>query len=71
LTGVVTVREFRFGVCVRNLEPPAVLRNTVARYEGLGYDVISIPDHLGAVAPFPMLTAIAGASTTSNTSAPT
>jgi probable F420-dependent oxidoreductase len=57
-------REFRFGVCIRNLESRTQLKETVRRYEALGYDVISIPDHLAAAAPIPTLTAIAEASTT-------
>jgi len=56
--------EFRFGVCIRDVESPAGLRDTARRYEALGFDVISIPDHLSAAAPFPTLTAIAEASAT-------
>jgi probable F420-dependent oxidoreductase len=49
---------------MRDLVSPKALRDTARRYESLGYDVVSIPDHLTAGAPFPMLSAIAEASST-------
>jgi probable F420-dependent oxidoreductase len=49
---------------MRELQSYTQLRDTVLRYEGLGFDVIAIPDHLAAAAPLPTLTAIAEASST-------
>ena len=59
-----TLRKIRFGVCIRDVESPANLREVAKRYEGLGFETVSIPDHLSAVAPFPMLAALAQASAT-------
>jgi probable F420-dependent oxidoreductase len=38
--------------------------DTTRRYEDLGFDVLIVPDHLGAVAPFPALAAAAAVTTT-------
>ncbi|ULN46698.1 LLM class F420-dependent oxidoreductase [Mycolicibacterium goodii] len=57
-------KEFRFGVSVRNAESQAQVAATARRAEDLGYNVIVVPDHLGAPAPFPTLTAIAAATDT-------
>ncbi|MFE0807295.1 LLM class flavin-dependent oxidoreductase [Streptomyces sp. NPDC058848] len=54
-------RPYRFGV---NLTVPAPAEQWSAkcrRAEGLGYDVIQVPDHLGMMAPFPALVAAARA----------
>ena len=56
------IKDFRFGVCVRELKSRNAFAENVRRFEGLGFDVLSVPDHLGAVAPFPALTAAAQAS---------
>ena len=57
-------RNFRFGVGIRSVRSRADLQETARRYEGFGFDVINIPDHLGAPAPFPVLAAVAQATTT-------
>lgn len=59
-------RDFRFGVGIgrREVTAPKPLREAAIRAEGLGYDVLHVPDHLGAPAPFPVLTAVAAATTT-------
>jgi probable F420-dependent oxidoreductase len=58
------IKDFRFGVCVREMTSRSAFADTVRRFEGLGFDVLSVPDHLGAVAPFPALTAAAQATAT-------
>jgi len=65
------VRKFRFGVIggVETLKAstarsPMEFQEAVKRLEGLGFDVLSMADHLGSVAPFPGLTAAAQATTT-------
>lgn len=65
-------RAFRFGVIMGGIESPHVsavtsrtaFEDTVRRLEGLGFDVLSMPDHLGSVAPFPALAAAAHVTTT-------
>ncbi|MCX4672893.1 LLM class F420-dependent oxidoreductase [Streptomyces sp. NBC_01381] len=55
------VRPFRFGV---NMVTPATgdeWRKKCRKAEQLGYDVILVPDHLGAPAPFPSVVAAAEA----------
>jgi len=54
---------FRFGVGIHSIKNPSALREKARRLEGFGFDVIYVPDHLGAPAPFPALTAIAAATT--------
>lgn len=63
---------FRFGVLMagpasRHTSTVTSLsdfRAKVRRLEGLGFDVLSVPDHLGSVAPFPALVAAAEATAT-------
>lgn len=57
-------RAFRFQIGIHALKSPAALREKARRLEGFGFDVLHLPDHLGAPAPFPALTAIASATTT-------
>jgi probable F420-dependent oxidoreductase len=59
-----TIKDFRFGVCVRDIKSRSAFEDTARRFEGLGFDVLSVPDHLAALAPFPALTAAAHASPT-------
>jgi probable F420-dependent oxidoreductase len=49
--------DFRFGVTMRAIGGDFATK--CRRAEELGYDVITIPDHLGAPAPFPALVAAA------------
>ncbi|GFG74808.1 LLM class F420-dependent oxidoreductase [Mycobacterium botniense] len=58
------VKEFRFGVGIRAVRSATALQDKARRLEGLGFDIIYLPDHLGAPAPFPVLTAIALATKT-------
>ena len=52
-------KDFRFGVSMRFIKSRAALQEKVKRAEDLGFDVLCVPDHLGAAAPFPTLTAAA------------
>jgi probable F420-dependent oxidoreductase len=57
-------RTFRFSVGIRSVKSRAALQDTARRLEGFGFDVLHLPDHLGAPAPFPVLTAMAAATST-------
>ncbi|WP_040797399.1 TIGR03621 family F420-dependent LLM class oxidoreductase [Nocardia higoensis] len=48
-------RPFRFGVCVFSPSSRAEWVDKVRRAEELGYDVVSVSDHLGMPAPVPTL----------------
>ncbi|OBF29667.1 TIGR03621 family F420-dependent LLM class oxidoreductase [Mycobacterium sp. ACS4331] len=56
--------DFRFAVGIRSARSRAQLQETAWRYEDLGFDVLNIPDHLGAPAPFPVLAAVAQSTST-------
>jgi probable F420-dependent oxidoreductase len=56
------VKDFRFGIGVRSVKSAQKLRDTVRRFEDLGFDVLHVPDHLGRFgipAPFPTMVAAA------------
>ncbi|OIN80968.1 F420-dependent oxidoreductase [Mycobacterium malmoense] len=53
------VKDFRFALSVRFFKSRAALEDKAKRAEDLGFDVLCVPDHLGAAAPFPTLTAVA------------
>lgn len=57
-------RAIRFSVGIHFAKSLAALQEKAKRLEGIGFDVLHLPDHLGAPAPFPMLTAIAAATST-------
>ena len=57
-------RDFRFGIGLRSIKSAERLRDRVRRFEDLGYDVVLLPDHLGAPAPFPAMVAAANAAGT-------
>ncbi|BBZ21897.1 LLM class F420-dependent oxidoreductase [Mycolicibacter hiberniae] len=57
-------RQFRFGVGLNRVRSAADLADTARRLEGYGFDVLHVPDHLGAPAPFPVLVAAAAATST-------
>ncbi len=61
---VVVFPVFRFGVGIRAVKSRAALQEKARRLEDAGFDILYVPDHLGAPAPFPALTAIAQATTT-------
>ncbi|GAA1292364.1 LLM class F420-dependent oxidoreductase [Planotetraspora silvatica] len=53
-------RSFRFGVSLLNVgSSRSAWRARVQEVADLGYDVMQVPDHFGAVAPFPALVAAA------------
>lgn len=54
-------REFRFGIGVRSVRSGARFADRVRRFADQGFDVVHVPDHLGAPAPFPVLVAAAQA----------
>jgi probable F420-dependent oxidoreductase len=57
-------RAMRFSVGIHFVKSRAALREKAKRLEDIGFDVLHLPDHLGAPAPFPVLTAIAAATST-------
>ena len=52
-------KGFRFGLSMRFIKSRTALVEKVKRAEDLGYDILCVPDHLSAAAPFPTLTAVA------------
>ncbi|MDH6109750.1 putative F420-dependent oxidoreductase [Kitasatospora sp. MAP12-15] len=54
-------RPFRFGVTLLTPAASGPWREKCRTAEALGYDVITVPDHLGMPAPFPALVAAAEA----------
>lgn len=56
--------DFRFGVGIHAIKSRTALNERAQRFEGFGFDVFNIPDHLGAPAPFPTLAAVAQVTTT-------
>ena len=57
-------RDFRFGIGLRYVKSSTWLRDKVRRFEAMGFNVVHVPDHIGAPAPFPTMMAAAEASTT-------
>jgi probable F420-dependent oxidoreductase len=56
---LLVAKDFRFAVSIRFLKSRAKLEEKTKRAEDAGFDVLCVPDHLGAAAPFPTLTAVA------------
>jgi probable F420-dependent oxidoreductase len=56
---LLVAKDFRFAVSMRFIKSREALQEKVKRAEDLGFDVVCVPDHLGAAAPFPTLTAVA------------
>ncbi|BBZ51176.1 F420-dependent oxidoreductase [Mycobacterium heidelbergense] len=52
-------KEFRFAMSMRFFKSREALLEKAKRAEDVGFDVLCVPDHLGAAAPFPTLTAVA------------
>lgn len=57
-------RNFRFGVGLRTAKTHAQVADFARRAEDQGFDVLTVPDHLGAPAPFPTLMTAANATST-------
>ncbi|MGU3500663.1 LLM class F420-dependent oxidoreductase [Mycobacterium sp. C31M] len=55
---------FRFGIGLRDTSSAAKVRDAARLAEDLGYDVLLVPDHLGAPAPFPVLSTVAAVTDT-------
>ena len=56
--------QFRFGLGLHAAHSLSSVQDAARRAEALGFDVLHVPDHLGALAPFPVLTAVAAATDT-------
>jgi len=56
-------KDFRFGVGLLPKDSRSAWQETARRAEGLGFDIIHVPDHLGAPAPFPSLVSAAEVTT--------
>lgn len=54
-------RNFRFGFGLHAAQRQSSVQDWARRAEDMGYDVLHVPDHLGAPAPFPTLMAAAAA----------
>jgi probable F420-dependent oxidoreductase len=56
---LLVAKDFRFSMSMRFFKSRERLVEKAKRAEDLGYDILCVPDHLGAAAPFPTLTAVA------------
>src|SRR6202047_2214668 len=56
-------KDFRVGFGVLPNDSRSAWQETARRAEGLGFDIIHVPDHLGAPAPFPSLVSAAEVTT--------
>lgn len=57
-------KEFRFGLGLHDARSRSRVENAARSAEEFGFDVLHVPDHLGAPAPFPALTMAAAATST-------
>jgi len=58
------VNEFRFGMSLHDTRSRSKVEDAARQAEQFGFDVLHVPDHLGAPAPFPALTMAAAATRT-------
>jgi probable F420-dependent oxidoreductase len=58
------VKEFRFGLSLHDARSRSKVQDVARRGEEFGFDVLHVPDHLGAPAPFPALMSAAAATST-------
>ncbi|MGX9787964.1 LLM class F420-dependent oxidoreductase [Mycobacterium sp. MMS18-G62] len=58
------IKDFRFGLSLHDARSRAKVQDVARRAEDFGFDVIHVPDHLGAPAPFPALMSAAAATST-------
>ncbi|WP_083185119.1 LLM class F420-dependent oxidoreductase [Mycobacterium malmoense] len=56
---MLVAKDFRFGMSMRFIKSRTAFVDKVRQAEDTGFDVLCVPDHLGAVAPIPALTAAA------------
>ncbi len=54
-------KDFRFGLGLHDARSRSKVEETARKAEELGFDVLHVPDHLGAPPPFPALTMAAAA----------
>lgn len=57
-------KDFRFGFGLHSASRQSSVQDWARRAEDMGYDVLHVPDHLGAPAPFPTLMTAAAATET-------
>ncbi|MCW2515884.1 MAG: luciferase family protein [Mycobacterium sp.] len=57
-------KDFRFGFGLHAAKRQSSVQDWARRAEDMGYDVLHVPDHLGAPAPFPTLMTAAAATET-------
>jgi probable F420-dependent oxidoreductase len=57
-------KDFRFGLSLFESRSRAKIEDTARRAQALGFDVMHVPDHLGAPSPFPVMTTVAMATET-------
>ena len=55
------VADFRFGIGIRTIKSASRFREKIRRFADQGFDVVHVPDHIGAPAPFPAMMAAADA----------
>jgi probable F420-dependent oxidoreductase len=60
---LLVAKDFRFGISVRFFKSRSRLQDLAKRAEDSGFDIVCVPDHLGAAAPIPTLTTVALATT--------
>jgi probable F420-dependent oxidoreductase len=56
---LLVAKDFRFAMSMRFFKSRERLVEKAKRAEDAGFDILCVPDHLGAAAPFPTLTAVA------------
>jgi probable F420-dependent oxidoreductase len=56
---LLVAKDFRFSLSMRFFKSRSALLDKAKRAEDAGFDVFCVPDHLGASAPMPTLTAVA------------
>jgi probable F420-dependent oxidoreductase len=56
-------KDFRFGIGLLPKDSRSAWQETARRAEALGFDILQVPDHLGAPAPFPALVSAAEVTT--------
>ncbi|HEY2616703.1 MAG TPA: TIGR03621 family F420-dependent LLM class oxidoreductase [Acetobacteraceae bacterium] len=65
MSPVLRMRPFRFGVSIRDVASRSELSEQARKVEALGYDTLTVPDHLTElIAPIPALICAANATTT-------
>lgn len=58
------IKDFRFGLSLHDARSRSKVHDVARRAEEFGFDVLHVPDHLGAPAPFPALMSAAAVTST-------